>query len=96
MKLPARLTSIGYNAFRGCSGLTKVVSLNPTAPTLGTINVFEVFSPKAKLYVPIGSEDSYITEGWDTYFEIIETQLTSNIGNIIVRAGSLIVRPQGP
>ena len=63
------VTSLGYNAFYGCNGLTQIYSQNPDAPKAIDncfYNVYEI----CKLYVPLGSADSYkaIPE-WNKFFD---------------------------
>jgi len=63
--------SIGNYAFEGNEVLASVISKNTTPPTLGD-DAFLDISNDAILYVPSGTTQSYIDEGWKVYFSAIE------------------------
>ena len=66
--LPSTLTTIGNNAFNGCSALVKVISRATTPPTLGSGNTFT----NATIYVPDASLEAYKTAvNWNTYADRI-------------------------
>lgn len=68
--LSENITSIGYAAFHGCSGLTNFTCLATTPPTIGR-NVFS--SSSLKIYVPAESVDIYKSStGWSDYADKIE------------------------
>lgn len=76
--IPSSVTALGGSTFHLCNGLTSIISLNPTPPTL-TSNTFDEETEKnATLYVPIGSKNLYmISPHWENFFNIVETDLSS-------------------
>ena len=62
------VTSIDYDAFRGCESLTSVTAYNPTPVDIG-VNVFSVDPRNCTLYVPAESVETYREEWW--WFEEI-------------------------
>ena len=71
ISLPKNLTKIGNFALSGCSSLNSITCEAVTPPTCGD-NVFNTTDKKAcKLYVPLGSVDSYKTANvWKEFFNI--------------------------
>lgn len=70
--LPVNFTSIGSNAFIGCTNLTTVVSMNTTPPSLDALS-FNECSNLAHIYVPSVSVGAYKTAtNWSSYANIIE------------------------
>ncbi len=62
------LLSIGAYTFKNCSEITKIESMNPTAPTI-TETVFPTtVYETAQLVVPLGAEESYQSAtGWSKF-----------------------------
>jgi len=61
------VTSVGYRAFQECTGLTTVISLNPTPQTMG-YEFNGVDMAKVCLHVPSGSIDAYRSaDGWKEF-----------------------------
>uniref|UniRef100_UPI004026554B leucine-rich repeat protein n=1 Tax=Alloprevotella sp. TaxID=1872471 RepID=UPI004026554B len=77
LTLPAGITSIGYEAFYGCSGLTSIYVYAEKVPKIDS-NVFERFdAKKCTLYVPMGTYDDYWISDFGYYFEnIVEFEAT--------------------
>jgi len=59
------VTSIGSEAFYGCSGLTSVISEIEEPFAFGS-NAFGNISSSCALTVPYGTRDAYIAAGWTT------------------------------
>lgn len=75
LELPSTLTEIGYSAFVNCSGLTSIICLATTPPTLGvdvTYGGIRVFSGtnNCNIYVPCESVSAY-KAAWSTYADRI-------------------------
>ena len=66
MTLPSTCHSIGKQAFSYCSALTELHCLATVPPTIGGTNTFASIKNKLKVYVPIGSRDSYVSSSWVT------------------------------
>lgn len=67
------ITAIGDSAFAGCSAITTVESLNPTAPILNETAFDTGVYAVANLFVPEGSLDSYQeSDGWKLFANIKE------------------------
>ena len=81
--IPSSVTSIGYHAFYGCSGMTSVYCYAPTPPSVS----FEAFyhCTQATLYVPYGSKSAYQNaDSWKEFYHIIEMDYPSGIEDIDV------------
>ena len=91
--LPATLSSLGDNAFGKNNALVSVFSYCKS-PCHISENVFSIRSwneetqrneympSPATLYVPIGSKDDYIANGWDQFAAIVEDE-ECGIGSVI-------------
>lgn len=88
--LPEKLTYLYIGAFYGCEYLSKVYSLNTTAPVdvydkkeLPSY-VFDRIAENATLYVPSGSKQSYIDAGYADYHTTSDFTVTfgNNFKNI--------------
>lgn len=81
LTLPASISSIGTDAFTGCTSLIKLVYLN-TAPFEIYNNVFAPISEFCTLYVPFGSSVSFkAAQGWKDFKniqEIVPEEITLN------------------
>lgn len=65
------VTYIGDEAFRHCLMLDNIYC-KPTTPPEGNEYMFDQIGPKAAIYVPEGSKDSYKeADYWNNYSEII-------------------------
>ena len=64
--IPSTCNSIGDQAFSYCSALTEMHCLATVPPTIGGTNTFAVIKNNLKVYVPIGSRDSYVSSSWVT------------------------------
>ena len=74
MSIGNSVTYIGDDAFRYCSGLTSVTSLNIIPPTLGS-RVFYDVPADCVLYVPEGCVGAYQSAvGWKNFGTILEIQ----------------------
>ena len=63
ISIPESVTSIGKRAFKGCSSLT---STYIKATSLSTYGSEAFYDCPTKIYVPLGSEDTY-KAGWPSY-----------------------------
>ena len=64
--IPSTCNSIGNEAFSYCSALTELYCLATVPPTIGGTSTFNGIKNKLKVYVPIGSRDSYVSSSWVT------------------------------
>lgn len=64
--IPSTCNSIGNEAFSYCSALTELHCLATVPPTIGGTNTFAGIKNTLKVYVPIGSRDSYVSSSWVT------------------------------
>lgn len=58
--IPASLTRLDYNAFKGCTSLSSVYFKSPTPPSYTGSSPFDNNAPNRKIYVPIGARDAYL------------------------------------
>ena len=63
ISIPKSVTTIGWNAFDGCSSLT---STYIKATSLSTYGTDAFYNCPTKIYVPLGSEETY-KAGWSSY-----------------------------
>ena len=69
INLNSKLKTIENNAFYGCSGLKSITSKNSTPPTAGNNCFYNVYAT-CKLYVPVGSANSYkVANEWKKFFD---------------------------
>ena len=72
------MTSIGDNAFGGCSGLTSVIS--ETKDPFDIPDAFAGRYDQTVLYVPVGTIDKYkACEGWQEFKNIVEIEMSDAI-----------------
>lgn len=73
--IPASLTRLDYNAFKGCTSLSSVYFKSPTPPSIGS-TAFDNNATGRKIYVPIGARDAYATYWSLTAYanDIVEAQ----------------------
>ena len=69
INIPKGVTSIGMHAFDGCTSLTSISSLNTTAPTLDSYNVFYNLPTDGTLHIKPGATgyDAWLSKlpsGW--------------------------------
>lgn len=79
--------SILSGVFAGCTNLKEIYVRNTTPPTVGSGSFYQVDKSTCKLYVPIGSKDTYATaEGWKEFQNIEESSkepiLTFSYGDL--------------
>lgn len=102
IELPASITGIRYRAFKGCSGLKRVVARmeDASSVTLGS-ECFSGIASDAVLMVPGGTRTQYIEQGWGQYFASIEeipSELTVTLGEAGIATYSNVLDlnfPQG-
>ena len=72
------MTSIGYDAFYGCTGLTSIYSYVEN-PISSSGSYFDSSNyTNATLYVPYGTKDKYLsTTGWKNFVNIVEMDETA-------------------
>ena len=77
LTLPDGVTSIYFDAFAGCSGLTSIYVYAEKVPKIDS-NAFKgVDAKKYTLYVPMGTRDDYCASDFGDYFEnIVEFEAT--------------------
>ena len=81
--IPGSVTSIGTYAFGNNKDLTEVTSLIPAEelfqiPSIISKTFQGIMNGMYKLYVPLGTKDTYAaTSGWDQFSEVIEKELTA-------------------
>lgn len=83
MTIPNSVTSIGSSAFSDCSGLKGIHCQSVTPPHVNESSTFsKVNTNYCKLYVPIGSKETYaFAEGWRLFSNIIEENVISDGDN---------------
>lgn len=64
--IPANVRQIATNAFNGCNNLRSVRSLAKDAPAIGENAFLYSNTLERALYIPEGSENSYLFNGWIT------------------------------
>ena len=78
LTLGSKVRSIGFNAFQYCNELKTITSRNEEAPVMGSDNCFSVYQT-AKLYIPIGSKNSYdSTNYWNKFTTVIEKKMDNS------------------
>ena len=76
LTIPSSVTSIGWGAFGGCSGLTSIYAYLEKIPELGS-NVFTGCNAKnCILYVPTGTYDDYLVSEFGYFENIVEFDAT--------------------
>ena len=72
LTIPSGVTSIGYSAFYGCSGLTSIYVYPENLPELG-IDIFTGCDAKnCTVYVPKGTYDAYKSSEFGYFEKIVE------------------------
>ena len=70
INIPKSVTSIGKQAFDGCSSLSSVTILPETPPTIGGNHVFYDPYSSLSMYIPCGTTKAYQSQwGYFTYIE---------------------------
>ena len=84
MILGDEVTSIGYYAFSGCSGLTSVISKIVNPPSYINISTFDrsVYD-NATLWVPAGTIDKYKNTSCWNYFKNIKEGEPTGISTVM-------------
>lgn len=87
--LPASVTMIYNHAFHNSTNIRAFYCLGETAPEIDDVwetydSPFFGISTSTPLYVPVGSSDSYKSNGWNEYFKIVEMDVTA-IDNLAVK-----------
>lgn len=78
LTIPSGVKIIGNHAFHNCKNLSSVTSLGATAPEIDDVyedydSPFWGISESTPLYIPKGSTASYKQAGWNSYFNLTET-----------------------
>ena len=74
VSIPASITSIGKNAFAGCSSLVAVYCYGEEPAILGSDAFSSVDKENCVIHVPYGSEGKYSSaEGWKDFTNIMST-----------------------
>ena len=80
--IPDNVTSIGFRAFYGCTGLTSITSFIQE-PFATTSNCWYVVPKDIPLYVPYGTKEKYQNaDGWKEFTNIIEMDETAGIESL--------------
>ena len=78
LTLGSNVKTLGDYAFQNCNALKTITSCNETAPQMSNEACFTVYG-SAKLYIPLGSSDSYMsTNYWNKFTEVIEKKMDNN------------------
>ena len=76
LTLPVGITSIGYDAFSYCSGLTSIYEYAEKVPRIGRYAFEGCASRKCTLYVPKGTYDNYRLSEFGYFENIVEFDAT--------------------
>ena len=76
LTLPVGITSIGYDAFAYCSGLTSIYVYAEKVPRIGRYAFEGCASRKCTLYVPKGTYDNYRLSEFGYFENIVEFDAT--------------------
>jgi hypothetical protein len=80
------VTSIGYEAFYGCTAVTKIISRATTPPACGSQALDGIDKQNCTLEVPQGTLSAYqAAEQWKEFFFIQEGEAPTGIGNTVVQ-----------
>lgn len=70
VSIPNSVTSIGYGAFSGCSGLKSISCLSELPPALDNDDTFEALYDVAVLNIPEAAAINYLTTSWSLFKDI--------------------------
>jgi len=73
--IPKHITSIGDSAFYDCTKLKEICIRNSTPPSVGIDGLYQVDKSTCKIYVPVGSGETY--EAADVWKEFLNKEETS-------------------
>lgn len=83
LMLGSKVKSIGNYAFRYCNELKTITSRNEEAPEMAGEDCFSVYTT-AKLYIPIGSKNSYNTTNyWNKFTDVTEKKMDNSGGQVV-------------
>ena len=78
LTLGSNVKTLGDYAFQNCNAFKTITSCNETAPQMSNEACFTVYG-SAKLYIPLGSSDSYMsTNYWNKFTDVIEKKMDNN------------------
>lgn len=70
VSIPNSVTSIGYGAFSGCSGLKSISCLSELPPVINNDNTFEGLYDVAVLNIPEAAAINYLSTSWSLFKDI--------------------------
>ena len=93
--IPNSVTSIGDEAFEGCSGLTEIYSLSSDPAVCGG-STFYAVDKTIPVYIPFGSKNAYKSAyEWKDFKNFIESEFTGVEGEVISTSDIKVISGNG-